>query len=288
METVHQVRVRGPLERHAAGGRAAFAALGYAPGTIENHVRVLAHLSQWMAVEGIVPSALSQAEVERFFAVLRTQWRRPPTGRTLAPLLGWLRDQQVVPPASRVTCATPIDVLVGRYGTWLVPERGVSPATLRGYTATARRFLAGCPTAVADLRGADVTAFLLVECARLAVDSAKGVVTALRSRLRFLSLMELTPLPLASAVPPVAGWRETRLPATLTPADVQTLLASCDRAHPTGQRDFAILTLLARLGPRAAEVAGLPLESVDWRAGELMVRGKGRRVDRLPPAGRGG
>jgi len=33
---------------------------------------------------------------------------------------------------------------------------------------------------------------------------------------------------------------------------------------------------------RAGEVARLRLEDVDWRAGEVVVRGKGRHEDRLP------
>ena len=40
--------------------------------------------------------------------------------------------------------------------------------------------------------------------------------------------------------------------------------------------------LLARLGLRAGEVASLDLAHIDWRGGELRVRGKGRRVDVLP------
>ena len=46
-----------------------------------------------------------------------------------------------------------------------------------------------------------------------------------------------------------------------------------------------MLTLLARLGLRAGEVAALCLEDIDWRAGEITVRGKGSRVtcSRCPP-----
>jgi site-specific recombinase XerD len=47
-------------------------------------------------------------------------------------------------------------------------------------------------------------------------------------------------------------------------------------------RDFAILMLLARLGLRSIEVARLELDDVDWRVGELVVRGKARRRDQLP------
>ena len=53
------------------------------------------------------------------------------------------------------------------------------------------------------------------------------------------------------------------------------LLASCDRRTLVGRRDYAVLLLMARLGLRAGEVAAMQLEDLDWRAGELLVRGKG-------------
>ena len=65
-------------------------------------------------------------------------------------------------------------------------------------------------------------------------------------------------------------------------AQVQAMLASCDRGTAAGRRDLAILTLLARMGLRAGEVAGLRLDDIDWRLGEITVRGKGNRRDRLP------
>jgi site-specific recombinase XerD len=68
----------------------------------------------------------------------------------------------------------------------------------------------------------------------------------------------------------------------LSSAQVAALLAGCDRAAATGCRDFAILTMLLRLGLRAGEVAALSLADIDWRRGELTVRGKANRHDRLP------
>ena len=46
------------------------------------------------------------------------------------------------------------------------------------------------------------------------------------------------------------------------------MLAGCDRRTAIGRRDYAILTVLARLGLRAGEVAALRLEDIDWRAGD--------------------
>ena len=87
---------------------------------------------------------------------------------------------------------------------------------------------------------------------------------------------------LADAVPSVAGWQVASLPRALEPAQVRSVTASCDRGSVVGRRDYAILLSLWRLGLRAGEVAALTLDDVDWRHGELVVRGKSRREDRLP------
>ncbi|MEV7629828.1 tyrosine-type recombinase/integrase [Actinoplanes sp. NPDC089786] len=66
-------------------------------------------------------------------------------------------------------------------------------------------------------------------------------------------------------------------------SDVQLLLDRCPRDNAVEVRDYAILMLVARLGLRSIEVARLRLDDVDWRGGEIAVRSKGRREDRLPP-----
>lgn len=83
-------------------------------------------------------------------------------------------------------------------------------------------------------------------------------------------------------MPPVPSWKDARVPSGLVVGQVQLLLNSCERTTTMGMRDFAMLQLMARLGLRAAEVAGLVLEDFNWRAGELLVRGKSRRCDPMP------
>ncbi len=204
----------------------------------------------------------------------------------MVPLLTFLRELDVTPPGHRV--ATPLTALLDEYRRWMVQERGWAATTILRYENTARRFLQ--QQAVIDgvlqpahLTGVDVNAFLLRECGRVSAGSAKGRVAELRSVLRFLYLQGLTPLRLGTAVPPVGGWRLAALPPpTMSVADVQKLLDSCDRDTVVGARNFAIMTLVARLGLRSVEVARLELQDVDWRAGELIVRGKARRQDLLP------
>jgi integrase len=87
---------------------------------------------------------------------------------------------------------------------------------------------------------------------------------------------------LAVAIPPVAGWHGATIPKTITASEVDTLIVSCDLSTAIGMRDAAVLLLVARLGLRSVEVVNLELGDIDWRAGELVVRGKARREDRLP------
>jgi site-specific recombinase XerD len=90
------------------------------------------------------------------------------------------------------------------------------------------------------------------------------------------------PLRLDAAEPPVGGWRLAAVPPTMAATDIQQLLDHCPRENAVGIHDYAILILVSRAGLRSIEVARSQLDDVDWRAGELVVRGKGRREDRLP------
>ncbi|WP_219414675.1 site-specific integrase [Pseudonocardia nigra] len=247
----------------------------------------LGQVGQWSVAEGLEAAQLDEDRMVAFLAARRAAGqRRVPGARALAPLLGYLREAGVVPAAEPLV--SPLGVLLGRYRSWLLGERGLAATTVRRYENTARRFLQEQASVderfeLGALSGADVNVFLLRECGRVSAGSAKGRVAELRSILRFLYLRGLTPLPLGTAVPPVGGWRLATLPPpTMAAADVQRLLDCCDRGSAVGIRNFAIMMLVARLGLRSIEVARLQLRDVDWRSGELVVRGKGRRHDRLP------
>jgi len=280
-------RKPGKLGPYVEDFRSRLLALGYTTESTRSHLKAIGHLGRWLTAEGLEVSQLSEARAEAFLAACRAEGRPSVAGkRSFDLLLDYLRDEQVVgvedpPPPSD------LEQLVQRYRDWLILDRGLAPTTVLRYEKLARRFLqeragSGNRLEVDALAGSDVTTFLLAECARVSIGTAKGRVAELRSLLRFLYLKGLTRLHLAVSVPPVAGWHDVGLPPSLPASDVQALLDSCDRSNPTGVRDFAIVMVLARLGLRSAEVARLELGDVDWRAGEIVVRGKGRRADRLP------
>jgi hypothetical protein len=181
-------RVIGPLATYADGFRLELAGLGYTPGSGENHVWVMARLSRWLVGECLQLGELDAVRVEQFRSALRANGqKRVPNKRALAPLLTWLGNQGVVPPATRTSPANALDELLDGYHRWLVDERGLAARTIGRYAATARRFLversrvAGRRTGVEGLSGRDVADFLLGECSRVSVHSAKGRVAELRS-----------------------------------------------------------------------------------------------------------
>lgn len=278
--------VRGPLEPHVTGFAEELRRQGYSRSSASQHVCFIAHLDRWMQAADVGLEQLSGPVVERYLAQRRAagyvEYR---SMKALRPLLEYLAPLGVLPIPPDVAPG-PVEELLGRYRAWLLVERGVTPGTARGYVDCVRPFVAGrLHGGVLDLAGVtagDVTGFVLGVCPGRAVGSAKLIVCALRSLLRWLHLTGAVPVSLAAAVPSVAGWRLSGLPKGLEPGQLRSLLAACDRRTPTGRRDYAIMLLLARLGLRAGEVARLGLDDLDWRRGEIAVLGKGNRAERLP------
>jgi site-specific recombinase XerD len=281
-------KVSGPLAVFADGFRAELDRLGYTPSSREYKLAEVAKLSAWLEDQGLGAGDICPARIGEFLSELSARPGRAPTLVAMRPLLAWLGRLGLAgddpPPVPG-----PLDELMGRYRRWMVTDRQLAARTIRRYEQGARLFLqsrvrqgAG-PADVQGLSEQAVTAFLLAEASRgLSAKSLQGRVAELRSLLRFLYLQEMITAPLGEGVPPVPGWKDTGVPRRLAAAQVQALLDSCDRATASGKRDLAVLLLLARMGLRAAEVAGLQLEDFDWRAGELVVRGKAGHCDRMP------
>ncbi len=123
---------------------------------------------------------------------------------------------------------------------------------------------------------------MLRESVAVSVSATRFFVAGLRSFLRFCVVEGLVGADLSQAALAVTGRRRSALPRGITKADAAALVDRCDRRSAAGRRDYAVIVTLLRLGLRAKEVASLSLDDIDWRAGELVVSGKGGRQDRLP------
>lgn len=280
------VRVSGPLSSYAHGFAAEMLREGYSRRTVRDHVYALSWLSRWLAAEGLTAAQLRPEVVDRFLLARRVSGRRRwRTRRSLQPMLTFLLGVRAIPSPQGVTPATALDALLVDYRRYLVDERRLATVSVTARVAVARKFLTardrGGELLLAQLGPSDVSGFVLGELPRYRRSSMKALSVALRCLLRFLFRTGLVERDLSAAVPAIAH-RASGLPLGVDTATVAALLEACDLSRPVGLRDRAVVTLLVRLGLRAAEVAGLCLDDVDWRSGELVIHGKGNRFDRLP------
>lgn len=276
--------MEGPLAPWAVGMAERLEALGYARSTAAKHMELVGRLSRSLGYQGRTADELSGEVLEEFFDDLHAHhgasW---PTAKSFRWLLVYLREVGVAPEPPTAAPGTVTERLVEQYRRYLVEERGLAPKTVLGRERTVRLFLSELAgRELHELSAADVSAFVTRQCRQSTVRAAERLVDGVRSFLRFALAEGLVAVPLASAVPSVARRQGASLPRGLSPAQVSALLASCDRGRAPGRRNYAILVLLVRLGLRAAEVAALRLDDIDWRAGEVVVRGKGRAEERLP------
>lgn len=277
----------GPLNPHLDSFAGSLAAMGYARGTVQAQIRLLHRMGRWLDSHQVAMVDLEEGIVDRFLDEEDRQGRssKGPRG-TVRRFLDHLRNVGVIAVREHPPDEHPLTRLESQYEQHLKMERGLSTASVRNYLPFVHRFLverfADAPLLLGELRASDSSAFILRHARSMSLGRAKLMVTALRSFLRFLLQHGEVDIDLAASVPAVSGWRQASMPKHLDSPEVQRLLDACNRNTAAGRRNYAILLLLARLGLRAGEVVALQLDDIDWRAGEIKVRGKGALHDRLP------
>jgi site-specific recombinase XerD len=277
----------GPLRTHIDAVGQQLSRQGYASSTAKYTMRLLADLSSWLQQHALTAVDFNE-QLASDFLPDRYRRRRPHRNdrAALRRLLEHLRDQGVIPIPVVETDTQACDSLVGDFQHYLLHQRCLAPTTADYYLDTVQRFLrerfGTQPLDLEALCPQDITRFMVQQARCYSPSHAKLFATALRSFCRFLLQRGAIASDLAQAVPTVPNWRLSALPKFMKAEDVDGLLHSVDRSTPQGQRDYAMLLLLARLGLRAAEVVALSLDDLDWEAGALLVRSKRARYDRLP------
>jgi integrase/recombinase XerD len=172
------------------------------------------------------------------------------------------------------------------YETYLRRQRGLSERTIFHSWRIADRFLEfRFGKEIGDLSRittTDIVGFLQHLTTRTPPLRDKTLSSHLRNFFRYLFKSGKTARNLALAIPSVAQRYGTRLPRHLTTEQVDTLIRAVRTDSAGGRRNYAMVLLLARLGLRAPEVIAMQLDDIDWRSGEIIVRGKGDRHDRVP------
>jgi len=257
---------------------------GFIASSVPCQAYAIARFSRWLDQRHCAIADIDDSLVREFLnrdpGVVH--YPEPATLRRLCSVLrdvGVLRDS----PASVLTAS---ERCVYEYRQYLVNQRGLSASCLSNYTSFVEQFLSSRfpdgDLRFSELCASDVTAFLGACTGKLASGRIKLLVTALRSFLRYLLHQGQIKIELAGCVPSVAGWAFSDIPKCLPAGAVEHLLEQQNRSTPLGQRNYAILLLLARLGLRAGEVLALNLQDIEWENGCITIRRKAGRWMQLP------
>ena len=282
-----RIPVSGELAPLVDGFRKALAEGGFNRHTVTTHTHLIADLSEWLTARRLTAAQFTIDEVPVFLADRRAAGRTAlVSARGAAPMLAFLREHGVIPAASSPTPLGAVGRLIAQYRSYLESTRGLAPLSILRYLTTARLFLTGLPepftVTLRDLSASQVIEFVIDEVSQRRKWSAKSLVTALRSLLRFLHVAGHAPAGLAAAVPAVAGWGLRSLPRGIDGDLLTAMLSGCDRTTALGRRDYAILLMMSRMGLRNGEVCRLGLDDIDWTAGDVLIRGKGSHLEHMP------
>jgi site-specific recombinase XerD len=277
----------GPLSSYLDTFAQKLSDYGYATDTGQEQLRTIARLSRWMSRHDFQTQDFDEQVVARFLQEQRRQGyvqRNEP--KTLALFLEHLRQEGVVDRPAPSVVEDRLGQLQLDFERYLRQERGLAAATIVNYLRISRTFLTThFNKDMVDpqkLRPADVIRFVRRIAQLQPPRTAKFTISGLRAFLRFLYVQGRTATDLTSSVPTIPHWKVTAIPRSLKVAEVEALLRSCDQTTMVGKRDYAVLCLLARLGLRAGAVVAMTLDDLDWHAGELTIRGKGKTQERLP------
>jgi integrase/recombinase XerD len=277
----------GPAGPWLDGFVDALARSGYAPLTARRHLRAAEHFAAWTVRHGLWSRVLPADTVDRFRRHLpRCQCRS--YGNSDRHLLEGVRlFLHHLEACGVVRVPAPISqpvepALLRAFRDWMRRQRGTCDSTLDNYAVHLRELLRCVKDRPEALDARTLRAFVLEGSRTCGWAAAKKRTTALRTFLRFLIAEGHCASGLDGAIPVLAHWRLSTLPRYLAEADIERVIASCDRTAPVGMRDRAILLLLARLGLRAGDIVHLRLSDIDWAGAWIRVCGKGRRQARLP------
>jgi site-specific recombinase XerD len=278
----------GPLGPYIGPYAAELLSEGYARFSSCVKIRLVGAFSQWLSRKNVAVNKVIDQHTTDFMRYYNRRRHRHGLGdpTTLKRLLKFLREQGVIAQQPERVPTTPSERLVEEYDIYLQRERVLSLATRINYRPFIQKFLTvqfgKGPVLLPHLCAADVIGFVRCHAGLLRGKRVQLMNTALRSFLRFARYRGDLTLDLAACVPSVASWSLSTLPRALPQAHVKLVLKNCNRKTTIGRRDYAILLLLARLGLRSGEVAGLNLEDIDWKNGFFSVLGKGGRSSQLP------
>lgn len=286
----HLMQPRQRVGSHAERFAAQIEAEGYGPGSITKYRATAEALSFAMEAASLNSADLTDDRMNQLvmpvISVASAKDQKHCRYR-----LNRFRDYLIEKGGAPARSVPPLDMspracLKREYETYLNIQRGLSQDTIYHCLRFFDRFLtAKFGTDLGDLnmiKPDDITGFILRLREKQNAPRDKTGPSHLRNLFQFLFWSGKTDRNLSKAVPRARQPKPSGIPRFLEPEQVNRLIDVVRNHKKTGRRNYAMLMLIARLGLRAPEVTAIELDDIDWRAGEILIRGKRQLHDRMP------
>jgi site-specific recombinase XerD len=262
---------------------------GFTTLTISLYSDAVCHFGTWLNENNIRPHEITTGTCERFFkhrcrcstrcknTVLSKKYLR-----RVERFIEFLTQIKVAPDTRKLPVKPPARWDEKGFVDWLACDRGLKSISIDNYVHAVTQILPMLGYDVQQYNASLIRRTMCEYAEKNRSASTKRMRTGLNAYLKYLIAKDLCSSALLAAVPTVAHWRLSSLPRFITPGEVQQVVQSCDLGKSVGVRDRAILLLLVRLGLRASDIVNLLLSDIDWEEATLLVRGKSRKVSRLP------
>jgi site-specific recombinase XerD len=102
-------------------------------------------------------------------------------------------------------------------------------------------------------------------------ETVAGIVSSVRSFLRFLTMRGILQKDLSAELPKIHVPKDATIPSVWDQELLVRLLGAVDRSSTKGKRDYAILLLACRLGLRAGDIRTLKLDNLRWEESTIEI-----------------
>lgn len=264
----------------------------YAHNVIRVYLASVAHFARWLDEQRLHLSSLGAAVLDRFLNDHLPVCSCPqPVRRTRYELRTAIRHLlRLLEAEGAIQSADKQDGLskeLAAFDAYMCDVAGLAETTRRQRGLIVGRFLAHTfGTAAVDVTKIDTAAvrrFVLGEGRDWGAGAVRVAGSSIGGYLKYRQMSGDEVTKLLQAIPRAAHWRLASLPETLSPTQIDALLASFDANLPSRRRAYAMVRCVTDLGLRCAEVVKLRIEDIDWRNGTVRIaRSKTHFTDSLP------
>jgi site-specific recombinase XerD len=267
-----------PLERLVSSALGQLERLGYSRSSLNRYRTIWTHFIEFSCQQNL-ENEFSEILAERFLDEYRICDSKP-----VEPPEGWrwhiefgikvLRDfaqqghiKRAVTNVERINLLPAMDKSLCDYEQYCKEKLYLRSSTLRGRVREIIIFLdfMGSRKAktLGQIQAVDLCEFVSSRD-NLKPTTVAGIISDLRSFLRFLTMSGILQKDLSHELPTIRIPRDAHIPSVWDHELIIKLLGAVDRSSAKGKRDYAILLLACRLGLRVGDIRTLKLDNLNW------------------------